>query len=78
MVSEPNTKSHLKNTTFTSTVQFLYTSKKCAAFVVVFLLYAKMFGQPPVPCTTGNENTCKCNTSPILCSIEELLSLIHI
>ncbi|MBK8370957.1 MAG: gliding motility-associated C-terminal domain-containing protein [Saprospiraceae bacterium] len=72
MVSEPNTKSHLKNTTFTSTVQFLYTSKKCAAFVVVFLLYAKMFGQPPVPCTTGNENTCKCNTSPILCSIEEL------
>lgn len=28
--------------------------------------------QPPAPCTNGTQNTCKCNTSPVLCSIEEL------
>ena len=36
------------------------------------LSFSKVNGQPPVPCTTGFENTCKCHTSPILCSIEEL------
>ncbi len=41
-------------------------------FIYFFLWIYLVNAQPPVPCTTGNENTCKCNTSPILCTIEDL------
>lgn len=27
---------------------------------------------PPVPCTSGSQNTCECQTSPLLCSMDVL------
>ena len=42
-------------------------------FLGLFLVLSlPIIAQPPEPCTTGGENTCKCNTSPILCTIDEL------
>jgi hypothetical protein len=40
----------------------------------LFLLSSPILlkGQPPAPCTNGNQNTCKCHTSPVLCTIDEL------
>ncbi len=45
---------------------------KTLGFICFFLWVHVVNAQPPAPCTTGNEPTCKCNTSPILCSIDEL------
>ena len=41
-------------------------------FPVLFFFLAPALAQPPAPCTNGTQNTCKCSTSPILCSIEDL------
>ena len=48
-------------------------------FIIIFLFTYSAFqnsliGQtePPEPCIDGNQNTCKCHTSPVLCSIDEL------
>jgi hypothetical protein len=51
-------------------------SKK--GLLILFLLIgwwqeaAKAQAPPPAPCTNGTQATCKCNTSPILCSIDDL------
>ncbi len=51
--------------------------KKITVAIVFSMIYCSQmaFSQvlsPPAPCTTGNENTCKCNLSPILCTIDSL------
>lgn len=43
--------------------------------LVLFTTLNPLIGQvngPPSPCTTGTQNTCKCQDAPVLCSIEEL------
>lgn len=41
-------------------------------FLILSTFIGSVLAQPPAPCTNGTQNTCKCNTSPVLCSIEEL------
>ena len=45
--------------------------------VVALLLFGVTFVQAqvnviPDPCTNGNQNTCKCNLSPVMCTITQL------
>lgn len=45
--------------------------------VVALLLLGYSYGYSqvnvvPDPCTNGNQNTCKCNLSPIMCTINQL------
>ena len=49
---------------------------KHSLFILTFgwLLFITqaVIAQPPAPCTNGTQNTCKCSTSPILCTIDDL------
>ncbi len=50
--------------------------KKLLPFIFAFLaVTSNDFGQVnvvPAPCTTGSQNTCKCQNSPVLCSINQM------
>lgn len=58
---------------FSTYCNLVSMSLKTTLFTLPFLvLVTFVHAQPPAPCTNGTQNTCKCNTSPVLCSIEEL------
>ncbi|MFZ1705285.1 MAG: hypothetical protein WAT79_13135, partial [Saprospiraceae bacterium] len=52
--------------------KYIGFSKIVLCFSLMFLYTQDSSGQPPTPCLTGNENTCKCYTSPLLCEIDQL------
>ena len=44
----------------------------CTIAILLFFSCISVKGQAPIPCTTGTENTCKCSSAPVLCTVEEL------
>lgn len=45
--------------------------------ILLVFTYTTVKGQPPAPCTSGNENTCKCSTAPVICSLQLLDGYVY-
>ncbi len=60
---------------FTSLTVFFYGKVHICLMTLLFFIPLGLLSQvaePPEPCDDGTQETCQCETAPVLCSIEEL------